>query len=214
MLKTKVKASSVSNLTDARYFAAFEVEWLGFTLSPGEEGYCPPPTVKGIREWVDGVKIVGEFGLEPPEDILALMETLPLDAIQAPMFAPVKNLMALSAECPVIQEIVISSDFSAQDLRVLMDQNGAFVHYFLLNFDKNRFNWPAVLEGRPISKAALSGICDQFPVLLDIPLTPSDVLEILDQIPIKGLSIRGGTEEKTGFKSFDELDALFDRLGA
>lgn len=214
MLKTKVKASSVSNLTDARYFAAVEVEWLGFALSPGEEGYCPPSTARGIRDWVDGVRIVGEFNLESPEEIFAVMEVFPLDAVQAPMFTPVKNLIALSAVCPVIQEVVLNTDFSEPELQVLLDQNGAFVDYFLLNFEKNRFDWPALLEGRPLGKAALSRICTQYPVLLGIDADADTVLEILDAIPVKGLSIRGGTEEKIGFKSFDELDAIFDRLSS
>ena len=50
---------SITNLTDARYFSAWEVEWLGFNLSQGEENAISPLQVAAMREWVEGPKIVG-----------------------------------------------------------------------------------------------------------------------------------------------------------
>ena len=68
MLKIKVKASSIANLTDARYFAARGVEWLGFPLGGGGDG-LDLATVKAMSEWVDGVVFVGEFNLSTADEI-------------------------------------------------------------------------------------------------------------------------------------------------
>ena len=71
MLKTKIKANSITNLTDARYFAAWEVEWLGFNLNPGES--IALQQVPAIKDWVDGVKIVGELSQPSPEEAKLLV---------------------------------------------------------------------------------------------------------------------------------------------
>ena len=83
MLKVKVKAGSITNLTDARYFAAREAEWLSFPLGEGA-GMIEPIKVKAIAEWVDGVKIVGEFNFSSPEEIVSLSEGLSLIHISEP----------------------------------------------------------------------------------------------------------------------------------
>ena len=54
MLKTKVKVSSIENLSDARYCAGMGVEWLGFPLA------MPVEKLEEIRNWLAGVQIVGE----------------------------------------------------------------------------------------------------------------------------------------------------------
>lgn len=212
MLKTKVKASSLSNLTDARYFAAFEVNWLGFNLSAGDADYCPPQTAAEIREWVDGVEIVAEFGIEDLDEIRPALDLIRPDGVQVGMFASSATIMALSREAQVFQEIVPDLPFNGRDLQILMDQNAAFVRYFLLNFDKAGISWQDIRNGHPFGPEVLQGICEHYPVLLGLAMSPDDALEALSQLPAQGLSIRGGSEEKTGFKSFDELDPLLEAL--
>jgi phosphoribosylanthranilate isomerase len=72
MLKTQVKASSITNLTDARYFAAWEVKWLGFNLDANAEDYIEPVKMKAMKEWVDGVEVVAEFGMQTASEIKQL----------------------------------------------------------------------------------------------------------------------------------------------
>ena len=61
MLKIKVKASQITNLTDARYFAAKEVEWLSFDFTEGSSTYIDPMKARAMFDWVEGPCIVGEF---------------------------------------------------------------------------------------------------------------------------------------------------------
>ena len=47
---------------------------------------------------------------------------------------------------------------------------------------------------------------------LDIPFEVSDLDRLISTFPNAGLVLRGGAEEKTGFKSFEQLDSIFDAL--
>jgi len=55
MLKIKVIADNILNLTDARYFAALGVDYLAFNLDN-----INPQSIREIKEWVEGVKVLLE----------------------------------------------------------------------------------------------------------------------------------------------------------
>ncbi|PHN07381.1 N-(5'-phosphoribosyl)anthranilate isomerase [Flavilitoribacter nigricans DSM 23189 = NBRC 102662] len=212
MLKTKIKAGSITNLTDARYFAARGVHWLGFDLSPGSDNYMAPAQALAIKEWVDGVEIVGEYNLEPAEEIRTAAAELGLDAVQLSMVAADTVIRELVSELPVIKEIVPGYYHSAEDLKELFESAPEGIRYFLLNLEKNSFTWQDIQAGSPFSLATIREICREFPVLLALNFKPAEVTEILEELPLKGLHLKGGDEEKVGFKSFDDLDEILDLL--
>ena len=45
-----------------------------------------------------------------------------------------------------------------------------------------------------------------------MPVSPTDLAAFVEELAPLGLSVRGGAEEKVGYKSFDELDDLFELL--
>lgn len=213
MLRTKVKASAINNLTDAPYFAAFEVEWLGFQLHPEQEHYVQPQVVKAIKEWVDGVQIVGEFELQTASEIKTAIEMLELDAVQVGMLAEVDTLIELQSQQPVIKEIIIEAYTSAADVQDICDEFAPHCAFFLINFSKNGIAWNDLQEGLPAFLFRdLQSICAQYPVLLSIDLTPATLEAAVDDLSLAGFSFTGGEEEKTGYKSFDELDELLEVL--
>jgi phosphoribosylanthranilate isomerase len=212
MLRTKIKAGSITNLTDARYFAAWEVEWLGFNFDSGADSYISPQVMKAIREWIDGPKIVGEFNLHTAEEIAEAVGLLSLDAIQAGMFTEAATLIELKPSVPVIKEIVIEKAGSEDDLREALQAFTPPAQFFLLNFDKNGVSWQSLKQGKPFSIDFLTGLCLQYPIMLSIDLDPVSVVEILDTLPLIGLNVAGGEEERVGFKSFDELDEIFEAI--
>jgi len=79
-LKTIVKASAITNLSDARYCAGMGVDFLGFQVSPGHPDYIPLDLYRDIRGWVTGPKFVAEI---PDGDII---DTDTLIADYAPDF--------------------------------------------------------------------------------------------------------------------------------
>lgn len=211
MLSVKVKASSVTSLTDARYFAAREVEWLGFQIGQGSDNYMPVASIKAIKEWVDGVKIVGEFGFSTPVEIKEAVQSIGLDAIQVGMFTTPDDLIGLNGT-PVIKEVIIDETTSETWLLEHLLDYTSFCDLFLLNFDKSGLTWHQLQRSIPFSVKVLKSVCKGFNVILSMGLPLASVSEILKNVAPFGLNITGGEEEKMGFKSFDDLDKFFDCL--
>lgn len=212
MLITKIKASPITNLTDARYFAAREVDWIGFDFRVGSETYIAPAMMSAIREWVGGVQCIGEFELETALEIQALIQDLQLDAIQMGMLSSLETLVALQTSVPVFKEIVIDFDTSPSALHAQLALFQPWVAAFVLDFQKNGIEWEALQQGIPFPLQQLQAITNDFRVLLHINLQPKVLKNILEMLQLYGLCVKGGEEEKTGFKSFEEMDDIFEIL--
>lgn len=211
MLKTKIKAAAITNLTDARYFAAREVEWLGFNFELGTSHYIQPVAMKAIKEWVDGVKIVGEFGTHPVEEIKKAIEVLELDFIQVGLFTTVEDVINLQGTT-IIREIVIEKSTTEADIEEQIEEFAAYVDIFLLDFSKNDIHWEDLKEGEHLAIPFLKRLCSECSVLLTMDLSADNVIEILEVLKPHGLQVKGGEEEQVGLKSFDELDDILDVL--
>lgn len=202
MYKPQIKASHITNLTDARYFAAWGTEWLGFTLEPGQEHYITPAQAAAIKGWVEGPGMVGEFsGL----DIDLMEETsklLELDAIEVSQFA---DLEKINRSIPVLVNIVLTPDMTPDELIQLLKSKHK-AEYCILDFSKNKID-PAIF-----TPAWLQQVADNYPIFIHPGQGNQPVQAILETIQPAGLSLAGGEEEKVGLKSFDELDEIFDLL--
>jgi phosphoribosylanthranilate isomerase len=209
MLKTKVKASSITNLTDARYFAAWEVEWLGFNLEAGSEDYIEPKNMNAIKEWVDGVKIVGEFNLPDLETVKSAIEVLEIEQAQVGPFTDYNTLKSISELLPVMQEIVVEKDTSLDSLRPIFDQNADMVEVFILNFDKNGIDWAFIRQNL---LKELKELIQEHPILLSLNFDEKNIDSILEELQPLGINVKGGEEEKVGYKSYDELDEIFEKI--
>ncbi len=213
MLSTKVKASAITHLTDARYFAAWGVRWMGFNLSPGDATYISPVQVQAIRSWVDGPLITGEFGAaQSGEDILAGIALLDLDAVQIDTLTTLETVLQLEGQVPVLKEFIVDRDTDLFLLREDIEAFGAHCEAFLLNFSKGGLSWSDIGQLAPFDREELRNWAEQFPLLLEIDFDTEEAATVLEDWPFYGLSVRGGEEEKAGYKSFDEMDELFEQL--
>lgn len=210
MLKTKIKASNISNLTDARYYAAWYVDWLGFDLRSAENTLSLAE-VKAIKEWIEGPVIVGEMDLLDFDKAKEIINFLELEAIQVGMYAPIAQLQSLQ-DYTIIKEVIIESDMKASDLEAHLGEYFDVVSYFLLDFEKNGIDWQQIKKDTSFSTAFIKALCQRQNILLSINCKPTEIEEILDSVQPYGLSVRGGIEEKVGFKSFDEVDEIFEIL--
>jgi len=60
LLNRKVIAQNITNLTDARYFAAWGVDYLSFNTIPDSEYSVSSEQIAEIKEWVEGPKCLLE----------------------------------------------------------------------------------------------------------------------------------------------------------
>lgn len=82
-LRTFVKVSNISNLSDARYCAGMGVDLLGFCAVEGQEHYVKPSHFQEIRGWVTGPKIVAEvYGLRDIGQIESILENYKPDYLE------------------------------------------------------------------------------------------------------------------------------------
>ena len=90
-----------------------------------------------------------------------------------------------------------------------MEEQEPFVVAFLLNFDKNGIGWEQLDEQ---ARQQLRSLCRDYRIILSMDFDAAALEEVLESVQPYGINVRGGAEEKVGFKSFDELDELFEGL--
>lgn len=211
MLQTKVKASQVTNLTDGRYFAAWEVEWVGFNFELGTGTYVDIQKMKDIREWLEGPKFVGEFGLATVETIRETATFLALDVVQLNHFTDVETAKALSG-IPLIKEVLVLKDSDNTNLLEALNAFGTHVDSFLIDFTKAGISWSEIKEGVYLDFEDLKTACANFKVILSVDLTLENLSEVRETLKPYGLNVTGGEEEKVGYKSFDDIDEIIEAL--
>lgn len=200
-----VKASAVTNLTDARYFAAKEVAFLGFNLEEGTDGYLDPMFMKAIREWVEGPRIIGEFSTAPFSVVREAAAFFGLDAVQVRVD---QGDLSVLDGLDLILEIPVAPDFSPEHLENELRLGEPFAQHFLLDFTQHGLDWAFISKDIDFWER----ICRGFPVLLAFDFSPENLPGILEALAPAGIALRGGAEEKVGVKSFDELDEVFEVL--
>ena len=206
MLKLDVFAGTIANLTDARYFAAREAKWLGFNMDKMNPSAVSEMEVNAIKEWLDGVEIVGEFGDISNEDLMGAIERIGFDAVLAGPFTSREAIEGLNI--PVFKEVVVEPAMSENDLSNLLEDFEGAVAYFVLDFDKNK-----VLPGSSnISLEFLKELSEQYQLIISFPWETYSIESAIQDASWAGILMRGGEEEKVGFKSFDDLDEILDFL--
>lgn len=211
MLKTKIKASQIQHLTDARYFSAWYAESLGFNLEPQTPTAVTPQQLKDITGWLSGVEIIGECGFsQSSEDILALAEQLELDAIQLPHFYDKSEAEKIAqSNCPIIKYLYLMNDW--QEVEKEAENYAAITKVFVLDLSNSVF--ARMIDWTDGMKVNLQNFTQKYTTYLAFDILPENIDEVLQLLPsLEGLQLKGGEEERVGVKSFDELDALFDIL--
>ena len=136
-----IKTSEVTNLTDARYFSAWGAEWIGFCLIPEHPAQVSPAELLGIKEWISGPKIVGEFpALVDAETLHQAIEMLDLDAVQIGQFTPLEEVSHLGGRIGIIREQVIENLDELQTLEEAWRPWASLVDCFLLDLEKNNIS--------------------------------------------------------------------------
>jgi phosphoribosylanthranilate isomerase len=201
-LITTVKIGQISNLSDARYCAGMGVEMLGFAIDETNPDYVSLAQYKQIRSWISGVKIVVETTDVFSEELWSKISSYEPDMIQ------VANSEAIAAlktktDLPLILKIEANQD--ADNIDGLLTKNVDCVQYFLLesaneiSFDGD---WPYFSNQ----------MGQQYPLLLGFGLTSDNVIGLLKDLPLAGISLKGSQEIRPGFKDFGDLMDILEIL--
>ncbi len=202
MLKTIVKISNVTNLSDARYCAGMGVEMLGFSIDETSESFIELKRFQDIRAWVAGVQIVAETESTDAEVLLEKLSRYQPDAIQV-SDAELLPWLKSETEKPLI--LKIEADQDADTIEEIMVQNRAYTTYFLL---ESSVDTP--LEGD--WSEFLNMLSARFSILLGFGITPDNAVSLLESVNVSGIALRGGDEIRPGYKEFGELMDVLEVL--
>lgn len=189
MLKKKVIAHSITNLTDARYFAGWMVDYFIFTVDPSSTNYISPQEIGTFQSWVEGPEYYLEFSNE--------IET-----------NPEKYLVDLN--CKGIYISYSERDkLSNYDFPIIYSINDGHLDEFL-EFNSNEL---AVLHtNKTLAKLDLTEEQKASNTLFyNIEKQEIETKQLLNNC-FDGYMVHGSPEEKVGFKSYDKLDDIFEIL--
>jgi len=192
MPKIKIKASSITNLTDARYFAAMMVDFMGFQLDLSHDERITPEQFHGIKAWVEGPEIVAQVGKTPQHLFHDIYSTDDYQWVSCD-----------EANQDYDENIRICElrPSSIQDLAHLTLQQGTIYQLHL----------QAISEQDLYQSKLLSEICAQHKVFISAPSHEEYIRQLVEEIQPYGIDVMGGAEEKVGFKSYEELDVFFEQ---
>ncbi len=193
MLKTLVKVSAITNLSDARYCAGMGVDLLGFPL-----GKISIDQFTEIRNWLAGVQIVGEFSTHDVAEIKAKVEEYKPDVLEIDTKV---NLVAIQdISIPKILRVNIDTD----NLPAVFAASAPYVSHFLLVGEG-----PDSLQGMEGSVEIWSA---QYPIILGLEIPEDDLEEWIEQSSIKGIGLMSGEEDRPGFRDFTDLMNILEKL--
>jgi phosphoribosylanthranilate isomerase len=194
MLPIKILASGITHLTDARYFAAWQVDWMSFPLDGPEA--ISPQMIMQISEWVEGPKLMARFAHTSWKDAQAQAEPLSLDGF-------------LLSGSHYIDELVSSTDMPNVVLEL-----PANAHHLTEALEHIELDAISLFHDTKFTEELIQPWTElNIPILMH--LGSHDIQEswqIIQTSPLDGMNVQGGAEEKVGLKSFEELDELYDLL--
>lgn len=212
MLASKVLASGITHLTDARYFAAWEVDYLAFPLGEGVSEAISWDYLNALREWVEGPEIVAELG--KIEDATPWLEVLPAQNIKTVLLYGDDSEPAgeafKAAGITVITKLEVDRHVTGDDVEADLALLPS-TDIYLIDF-ADYMTYQDMLQGEILNPSALNRIAEGNRMLIDINIGKTDPKQIIAEHPIAGFAVRGSSEEKVGYKSFDDLDDLFEGL--
>ena len=191
-LKTFVKISGITNLSDARYCSGMGVDQLGFSIEEGQSNYTDPEKFKEIKGWLSGVEFVGEFSSEFAGDFGDVAKAYELDAIQVER--PEHVAYATAAGLPVI--LNMEADALASHGLNTMPTG---IEYLLISAEE---------ETNPDGVLSLA---DSAEIVLAFGITAENVDDLASS-GLKGIALRGSDEIRPGYKDFDELADILEAL--
>jgi len=183
-LKTKVKASNITNLSDARYCAGMGVDWLSFPAH-----LVNPVTFKEITDWITGPQFILEVN---DEKVLSMAEQYPVPTLEIP-YHTLNSIAPLTSKSFLIT-LPLSKWQALKDALLVFKGR---IEYVVVDLDIP--DW-----------TELNDIATHFKILVNSSDRHSMVELLL--LPIDGINVSGEDELKPGLKDFDRLSAVLEEL--
>lgn len=193
-----ILAHSIENLTDARYFASWQADWIALTAERAGQTVLDMSAIREIASWLDGSQLMLSFDRTPIEE-----------AVWIGNEAGISTLLVPYQE---LKEHPGADLFLRVDLGGDADRSGDINTAF-------RHGAHVVLTGAEWTEKIRQMLDDVLPTpflrkkcFLDLPLTEDLIRQLDDRFPGIGFCLAGSQEMRPGYKSFEEIDELIEVL--
>ncbi len=188
-LKLSVKIGDVTNLSDARYAAGMGVEYIGFNIDSTSKNFVTSSIFKEIVNWVSGVGIIGEIGMQKPDN----QEDYPTYLTET------TNLTLTNNEC-VLR--IDGKGASTSDIEKLLKEKSN-VLFFVLELTTEQ------IEN---NLAFFAQICTNNTIYISTEFNEQLLEKIVTTVKPTGIEIKGGLEDQAGFKDYDGIADVLEWL--
>ncbi len=197
----------VNNLSDARFAAGWEVDFLGFCLNNEDARKVSTEDVLEIVNWIEGPAMVAEFGYQDPATINALINKLGFDWVLLPGDYA-EDPGALHGK--IFRKLTFHTCDKSDPAWQNMERHAGTTEFFILEPapENQSIDWIQ----KPENATFLKTIFSQYPVFASFPFAESNVKSGLQQLNPAGMYIHGGDEVTPGYRDFDELIDLLEAL--
>ena len=186
----KVIATDIANLTDARYFAAWGVEAMAYNIDSSGSDSLSMAQLKEITDWVEGPETMIKMeGLAIPDNLEEVNNNL---EIHGAIIGPFIEADTLPSFNKVLRICTIEDGWQDADQLILTYPS-------------------AINNASDQTKEQIKSINEGKEVYLDASFTAND-LDLITSLGFSGIILKGGAEEKVGFKSYEDLDEILETI--
>lgn len=204
---TKIFLQQISDLHEARYAAAMEIDYIGFNFDPVLGTMLTIEEVLGIQEWITSIQKVGTFGQNTIEEIIPILDKISVDYAQINAWIPPPELTKL--KIPIIKKIPIVHDVSFEQLSFLIEPYKDIAQYFLLDGYNHNITWGS-FEHQPFEWKVIAKICQIYPCFVGFNLTADTCLEIVSQVKPFGIALHKGVRNDVQELDFDVIERIIE----
>lgn len=187
----QLKVSSITNLTDARFFSAIGAHYLGFCLDVLNEQNISIPKAREITGWLYEPFIVGEFGIHQSKDeIEYAAKELGMSDIQIPYLHPQREELEFERFLQIDVDNLPAID-SPQP-----------ADFFVLKLHQENLSNQTVLD-----------FISNHNVFIEAGFSKENILPITRSLRPYGIQISCRKEEKAGWSAVDEYADILELIG-
>jgi len=201
-LRTQILASQINNLSDARYFAAYPVDWMSFVGNPNASNYLDLEQVNEIIGWIAGPKILMDARGCSPAQIQTFVNQVQVSGL---IIDATQTISAeLQEHYEILRVIYVPAliDLSALEAEIVQMNNNDILVY---DFQTNDADTSVVLQPE------FAPFLTSRSVFIDGQISIKEVSRFLNS-GANGLVITSGVEEKVGLRSFEDIQDLMEEL--
>lgn len=199
--RTRIKAAGVNNLTNARFFASYQVDWIGLDLDPLSPNGLTVDQAREIMQWLAHPQLAGEFTNRSSEEAAFLCGELGLKGAQIPYE---------QSGSPIQKEgLFVWKYLSLEGGLLPMGLMDADADGFIL--DLGKVESLGDIDGA--SQQFLEEVCSAYDIWLRAEPSQSLLHELLNRFNVVGIDLKIGDELSPGLQEFtttlDLLESLY-----